>query len=61
MSVHVHSSVFYDLRRRPAALSTTTVVGWLTTPGRDFVDGSKSGCHYQKRWIRTRLMRRLTE
>jgi hypothetical protein len=61
MSVPVHSPVFYDLRRGPAALSTATVVGWLTTPGRDFVDGSESGCHYQKRCIRTSLMRRFTE
>jgi hypothetical protein len=49
VSVHLFSLVFYVLRRQEAAFSTCSVVGWLTTIDGDFVDGSLSGCHYQKR------------
>jgi hypothetical protein len=53
--MRMHGYVFYVLRRFGAA-----VVGWLTTPYGDFVDASGSHCHYQKRCIRTILMRRFT-
>jgi hypothetical protein len=55
MFMHVHCSAFYVLRALRAA-----VVGWLTTPSRDFVDASDSRCHYQKRCIRTSLKRCFT-
>ena len=61
---HIRAYAFVCiLRPSPPSRSPfdSPVVGWLTTPGRDFVDGSKSGCHYQKRCIRTSLMRRFTQ
>jgi hypothetical protein len=48
MRIHVHVSVFYVVTY-PAAAFTLFVVGWLTTPGREFVDAPGSRCHYQKR------------
>jgi hypothetical protein len=55
MFMPMHCQLFYVLRALGAA-----VVGWLTTPSRDFVDASNRRCHYQKRCIRTSLMRRFT-
>lgn len=48
MRMHVHVSVFYVVTYPPAAF-TLFVVGWLTTPCREFVDALGGRCHYQKR------------
>ena len=52
--VCVHSSVFYVVPHRDAACSACSIVGWLTTRSREFIDDLTSRCHYQKRYSRAR-------
>jgi hypothetical protein len=49
MRMRVHSPCILRPWPPPSSLFVLSVVGWLTTRSREFIDGSGSRCHYQKR------------
>lgn len=52
MKVFVHAPVFYVQSLPCAACPLSSLVGWLTTLAREFIDATRSRCHYLKRcWV----------
>ncbi len=55
MRMRVHSPCILRPWPPPSSPFVLSVVGWLTTRSREFIDGSGGRCHYQKRYSRTRF------
>jgi phosphoribosyl 1,2-cyclic phosphodiesterase len=60
MRMRVHSPCILRPWLTPSSPFVLPVVGWLTTGSREFIDGSDSRCHYQKRYSRSRFTRVFT-